>query len=209
MTVSARWRVICNLLLAGVILYAWARMTFVVQSGALTATGAANLKYYTVLSNLLAAGASVFYCAAAVSGRGVAAAERVKFVAAVTISITFLVVVAFLGPLFGYATMFAGPNFWFHLAAPLACVAECALWGRPPRRIKGVLWALLPLAVYGVCYLANVIINGPGEWPNVNDFYGFATWGVPVGVALFGVLLGVAFCVGLALRATGRRRIEE
>ena len=50
--------------------------------------------------------------------------------------------------------------------------------------------AAIPSLIYGNFYLANCLINGVGEWPETNDWYGFLNWGYPVGIAIFaGVVL--------------------
>ena len=39
--------------------------------------------------------------------------------------------------------------------------------------------AVIPMIVYGTFYLGNILLNGRGEWPDTNDWYGFAMWGIP------------------------------
>ena len=51
-----------NALIAAIVLAAWLGMVFAVhERGALTSRGLRSLKYFTVLSNLLACAASVAY----------------------------------------------------------------------------------------------------------------------------------------------------
>jgi len=44
---------------------------------------------------------------------------------------------------------------------------------------------MIPTAVYGFLYTGNIIINGKGEWPDSNDFYGFLNWGYGFGAVIF------------------------
>ena len=104
-----KFRKALNVLLAIAVFGAWGRMV-VSGEGTLASTGLSSLKYFTVLSNLLEGFACLYWLA----GKG-AKGERLKFVATVAVSITFLVVMTFLGPLYGYPFMFEGANLWFHL----------------------------------------------------------------------------------------------
>jgi len=57
-----------------------------------------------------------------------------------------------------------------------------------------------PALVYGACYLANILINGRGEWPNSNDWYGFMNWGFGVSIVIFAVIVFVSWSVSCLLR---------
>ena len=112
------------------------------------------------------------------------------------------VVMVFLGPVFGYGMMFRGLNLFLHLINPLAAMISFLLWERGEALDKGmILWADLPMAVYGVVYLLMVIVLR--RWP---DFYGFnmsGRWylsyaGMLAGTALIGAALRM-------LRKAGRR----
>ncbi|MCQ2406147.1 MAG: hypothetical protein MJ067_02895, partial [Oscillospiraceae bacterium] len=75
----------------------------------------------------------------------------------------------FLGPLFGYKSMFAGHNLFMHLINPLMALGAFFLpcCGEKLSPLKA-LWGLSPVAVYGSVYLYTVVIKE--IWP---DFYGF------------------------------------
>ena len=188
------------------------RMLFRTGNGTMSTSGLANLKYFTVLSNLFEGGASL---AAAVSlGRVLSGKkERIsrgafitKLSAAACVTVTFLVVVVFLGPIYGYRNMYKGASFWYHLVIPVLAFAEFVLlehFGEITRRdtIKSV----IPVLLYGIVYTCNILINGPGEWPHRNDFYGFVLWGLPVGIAIFIGILLIGWAAALVLRALNRR----
>lgn len=58
----------------------------------------------------------------------------------------------------------------------------------------------LPALVYGAFYLANVLINGIGKWPDTNDWYGFLNWGYPVGIVIFAAIVLMDFGMAVLLR---------
>ena len=231
-------RLILNIIMAGVVIVAWLHMYFA-GGGVLAHEGFTNLRFYTVLSNLLEAIASVIWVvafakasagthsgnaskASARRGSGNAAkasasartetviprwVEVLKHVAAVSVFLTFTIVLLFLGPLYGHDKLYLGANLWFHLLIPVFAVVEmmflsdCRITARDNRM------ALYPTILYGVVYMFNNIINGIGEWPDTNDWYGFLLWGYPVGILIF---IGIGVCtwaLGRLIKLVNNRRL--
>ena len=58
--------------------------------------------------------------------------------------------------------------------------------------------------VYGAVYLANIGINGIGEWPETNDWYLFLSWGYPTGILIFAIICLVTWLIGLMMRKLNR-----
>ena len=56
------------------------------------------------------------------------------------------------------------------------------------------------MLLYSVGYLGNVLIQGPGEWPNRHDFYGFLLWGWPIGIAIACGLVVLIWVLAVVLR---------
>ena len=216
----------------------WVAMVFG-SGGSLADTGLRSLKYFTVLSNFLAAiAAIVWLCAGRTRGgrtqsieqpntnlrvpsreeqgdpgsddssRAIAArsrkAELFKYVAAVSVFLTLMTVAVFLGPLYGYKSMFIGPNLPFHLLVPLAAILEVIFLTDHPFTRRDARLCLLPVVLYGVGYLANILINGIGEWPDRNDWYLFFLWGYPIGLAILGFLILVTCLLALFLQKMQR-----
>ena len=181
-----------NITLFIIVLVNWLRMVFVITDTALTTMGLGSLKYFTVLSNLFEGIACLIWL---YSGN-----ERIKYIAAVSVTLTFVVVITFLGPLFGYLAMFRGVSFWMHLIVPIGALLEVLFWNKETFSKKDNLLAVLPMGLYGLYYMANNLINGVGKWPKTNDWYGFLRWGYPIGFMFFFVILLVTFLIGLAIR---------
>ena len=171
--------------MAVAVFISWATMAFSMKNGVLSAPGMGSLKYFTVLSNLLQGVASVAYVlsvgyALAKKGahvpRGIV---RLKYAASVSVSLTFLTVVLFLGPVFGFWGMFDGPSFWFHLIVPLTAALDfCALDREGCVSFRDSFIAIAPMLIYGAFYALNIIVNGLGEPGHSNDWYGFAAGGI-------------------------------
>ena len=181
-----------NLVMAVIIMIQWLRMAYFQSGSALTGTGLHSLKYFTILSNLLEA----FACFLFAAGKG----DRLKYTAAVCLGLTFLVVLVFLGPVFGYALMFLGMNLWFHLLVPLFAMGEFILCNQERKTAKDAMTAVLPMAVYGFFYCVNNLVNGPhGSYPFSNDWYHFMTWGLPWGIMIYFLIMAVTYAIGLFL----------
>ncbi len=199
-------RIILNISLFILPLGAWLLM-FRGLSGILSSRGFMSLRYFTVLSNLLESAASAVWLVCMGLRRKSHLAEMLKYTACLCVFLTFITVMVFLGPLFGYASMFAGANLWLHLIVPVMAVIEMLLFVREPFSLRENLLTVIPVLCYGSVYLGNIIINGRGDsvsgW---NDFYGFAAWGIPAGVLIFAGICLVVFGAGLCVRKICGRR---
>ncbi len=208
----------CNLLITLMVALTWHRLLRITGgSGRLSAAGLASLKYFTVLSNLGQGAVSAAWtvCLARVLlGRAAEmprALRMMKYTAAVCVSLTFLTVAVFLGHLYGYASMFAGINLWFHLIVPLAAALDyCVLDREGVPSLRDSRRTLLPVLAYAAGYIANLLANGIGRGQDTNDWYGFAAGGPAMAAAALCIVLLGSWLIALALRLPramkGRRR---
>lgn len=170
------------------------------DSGAgLMASGFANLKYFTVLSNL--------FCGAVALIRLIFFALSAKFsvlsklMAASATGLTFLIIAAFLQPLYPELNLYERGNLYFHLIVPLLAMAEfLIIKTREKIPFKYTLYSAALALAYGTYYLVNILINGIGEWPDTNDWYGFLNWGFPIGIAIFAFVVLMDFGIACLLR---------
>ena len=173
------------------------------RDGALVDIGISAFKYFTTLSNLLEAIASLLWFIVALACRNKQIPrffEVLKYIATVQVFITFMVVVAFLAPIYGYVATCSGMNFYMHIVIPLASILEQIFLCDTRISMKVNLIAVIPPLVYGIVYIINILINGRGVYPDTNDWYGFLNWGPAIGAVIFICILVLAFLLGLALR---------
>ena len=194
-----KMRRILNAFVFVIVMVSWISM-ITGKEGILASRGIRSLRYFTVLSNLLAAFAALLW---QIRPEGTAA-RRIKYAAAVSVGLTFLTVLVFLGPLFGYAGMYSGANFWFHLMVPLICMLEILLLSREPLSRRDNLLSVLPMLFYGIFYLGNILLNGRQG----NDWYGFITWGMPAGIGIFLLIIAVTYGIGWGLRK-GKEQLQR
>jgi len=196
-----RLRKAANIFIAVAVAGSWLGVFFF-GSGTLLQNGFGSMKFFTMQSNIFAgimAAAWLVSTRRSEDGRASALVERLKYIAAASVGLTFATVMGFLGPLYGYPAMFTGGNFFMHLVTPLAAMLEIVLLSDVRYTRRDNLLAVLPPLIYGLGYLANILINGFGEWPDTNDWYLFFHWGYPVGILIYAVLLAVTWLIGLLL----------
>ena len=199
-----KFRKYVNIFLVIAVLGSWIAI-FVSASGTLMQNGLNSIKYFTVLSNLLEGLASAIWLVSSLrNGKASARAELLKYIAAAAVGLTCVVVLAFLGPLYGYPAMFAGGSLFMHLLTPLIAIAEIIFLSDVEYTRRDNRLVMLSPLVYGALYLGNNLINGIGEWPDTNDWYLFLAWGYPVGIFIFAVICAVTWLLGFAMRKLHR-----
>jgi len=185
-----------DLLIGGLALWVWLSSAFGAgRHGAFSVEGLQSLRYFTVLSNLLQGGV----CLACLCGARV---RRWKYIAAVSVALTFFVVLLLLGPAYGYDTMYVGANFWFHLILPILSMVNFLVVDREGTfSLRDSLLTLIPMLAYSLFYVGNLLVNGVRD----NDWYGFAKHGPQSAAAAFLIILGLNWIVALLMRLPRRK----
>ncbi|MDO4537954.1 MAG: Pr6Pr family membrane protein [Coriobacteriales bacterium] len=198
--------IVINVTIVVLTLYAWAQILLGTGSDEeLSARGIESLKYYTILSNLLSAAASLAFVAASLAGGHVGPDSWIvalKLASTTSVMITFLVTLTLLAPSFGWRALYAGGNFWLHLVLPLLALLDLCLFvpaGSSP--FWFVFVAVVPTFMYSIGYVRSVLVHGAEENGRVYDFYGFMRWGADKIFVVAAVMLVVTFLIALALRA--------
>ena len=136
-----------------------------------------TFRYFTTLSNVyaaLGAFAALICEVGMLSGTArylPSPVAALVFSSAVSVAVTFVTVMVFLGPTQGYHDLVTGEGAHLHVVAPIlsaiACCIECS-----EMPFRSVVWGILPVVAYSVLYYKRVIsYTGKRDvWP---DFYGF------------------------------------
>ena len=200
--------VVLNLILTVLVLYSWLTMASGNDTGAmLTDVRLRSLKYFTLDSNLLAAAASLIAVYFQVFRKGTMPvwASSLKLAGTVSVSVTLLTVIVYLGPRFGYKAMLAGVNLHLHLTVPvLAILIFCILEGSHSLSFGHTFLAVIPVLIYAAFYLGNILINGPGSGPNTNDWYGLLFLGLSWAPLIIAIFVSAAWMLAVILWKCGR-----
>lgn len=180
-------------------------MLTTVSQGILIASGAQNLQFFTVDSNLLFGLVCLSDLVLGVTGvlqkneRVRLWMDRLWYIAAVAVSLTFTVVVVMFGPLVGYAPLFQDANLYFHLIVPvLGIVSFCAFHRDRAIPLGETAAALIPSLVYGAYYTAVLLVRGV-HYPDT-DWYGFAAGGIVGSVLTACAVFLITWVLALLLR---------
>jgi hypothetical protein len=180
----------------------WFWLAFRMQGDGFMSNGLRTLKYFTVLSNFTAGAAAVLWLLYPESR----AVQRLKLAAAVAVTITCLVVICFLGWIYGFPMMYEGPSLWLHLLIPLLCMADAVLLEKRQYDRTDCVCAGIPVFLYGSGYIANILVNGAEG----NDWYAFAAWGVfPAGMIIFAVLILLSCGIGAAMAYLQKKALRK
>ena len=211
-----RARLILNILLAVAVFAVWILSFFFWRDASLGGSGWSDLKYFTVESNLLVGIVAIVFVVLRLTN----GAEKMpkwivflKFISSAAVFVTFMVVILFLGPLYGYGRMYYGANLFFHLLIPLFVIAEEIFLEEGKISFRQSFLAVIHPVLYGIGYLTNCLVNGIGSWETVrNDWYSFLEWGYPVGIVIFFVIAAIAWGLGIllcTLNKTARKIVWE
>ena len=197
-------RLIFNLFIFLGTLYAFYLM-YCRSEGNLQARGFEAFKYFTVQSNVFGGVMAAVWLTFAAAGRKRGkdiprAVHLLKFAAAVSLGLTFLTVMVFLGRIYGYIPLLRGANLWFHLLIPLTAMAEFVFFNREKISMKNCAASMLPMLLYALVYLVYNLVMGRSDDPFRFDWYGFLLWGWGVGVFIFLIICAGTFGIGALLR---------
>lgn len=182
----------------------WVRMYRKGGGSLLSRQGLASLKYYTTLSNIFAGLVSLLFLLRFLVRGSSGPVPRwlalLKVSSAVSVGLTFLVVMVFLLPRMGFAPLFKGELFCLHALGPFLTIASFLANPALADTGRGAsLIALIPTLLYGIFYAGNILVHGIGEGEKTNDWYGFLIGGIHTLPLVFAFILAAAWILALVL----------
>ena len=101
------------------------------------------------------------------------------------VGLTFLIVILFLAPGYGFDKMYNNANLFFH-------ALECHI------KFIETLFNIIPPLSYGIVYF--IVVASQNAYGNLKiDFYGFGAKGPVVGAFNFLVVISIAYAIGVLL----------
>ena len=149
-------------------------------------------RYFTTLSNVLSAAASIAVSIAWLCGGLPAWALFLKYAGTAAVTVTMLTVFFVLGPLLHeWKELLSGAQLLLHLICPLlAIVSFLAFEKERPMSAWAIVAGIVPVLLYAVLYWYRVIcVPEARKWP---DFYGFnrnGKWPLMCALMLLGASL--------------------
>ena len=115
------------------------------------------------------------------------------------VGLTFLIVILFLAPGYGFDKMYNNANLFFHALVPVVAMInymffekECAI------KFKETVCSMIPCTLYGIVYF--IVVASQNGYGNVKiDFYMFGANGPVVGAFNFIAVISIAYAIGLII----------
>lgn len=192
-----------NLLMLAIGLYAVLHMAFFGVQAVLVSSGWEVLVYFTVDSNVLLLISSGMLCTRLLRhGTEPLPTPLLSFrsAAAAGTTLTFLVVLFYLGPLHGYGRVYSGENLLLHLVLPLLGLVSLMFFEPGELPPKKLLWSMAPPLLYAVVTVIRVVNGAKPPYP----FMDVVNNPLYVTVSAFALL--AAACYGSALAVWAVRR---
>lgn len=126
-----------------------------------------------------------------------------KLMSTVSVALTFLTVIAYLGPISegGIPSMLKNSNLFFHLIIPVISIVTFAVFERTDKMFfKHSFLGIVPMFLYSIFYLVNVLIHMEnGKVSPVYDWYWFVQGGVWQMVFVMPIMLVGTYLISLVL----------
>ncbi|QTE74204.1 hypothetical protein JS518_15145 [Clostridiales bacterium FE2010] len=156
------------------------------------------LRFFTTLSNMLCAAASLLTALAINAGGIPEWIWMLKYIGTAAVTVTMLTVLFFLAPSFGKGALkvlLSGTDLFMHLITPLLALVSFCVFEKRGMTFCQSLWGMLPVVLYGPVYLYKILFALPEKrW---DDFYGFNKQG-KWPIAFAGMVLGTfLICMGI------------
>ena len=211
---------ILNICITALEIVAVAWMMIGGKIGVLSSSKLSALKYFTVDSNILM---GLFALLTAAHQRKVLKGERddipartyvLNLTGTVGVTLTMLVTIFFLGPTigqtYGFFSLFARSNFFFHLVNPVLSIITFLCFEKSSKiAFKHTFTALIPMLVYGVYYAAEAFTHMTDSVIDKGyDWYGFFAQGPQSAFIVLPVILVSAWLISFMLWKLNRRNTE-
>lgn len=122
-----------------------------------------------------------------------------NLIATSAVALTFVIVIAFLAPGYGFNKMYKNANLFFHLLVPVVAIVNYLFFTKSDKyHFPLTLLTIIPSFLYGVVYFIVVAaLNGYGDLKI--DFYMFGKDGPLIGAFNFLAVMSIAYALALLL----------
>ncbi len=135
-----------------------------------------------------------------------------KLLSTTAVSITFITVFAYLGPISegGILSMLQNSNMFFHLIIPVLSIITFILFEKNNNlKTKDTIYGIFPTVIYGLFYLTNIIIHMKnGKVSPQYDWYWFVQNGVWTAIIVMPFMLLISYLISLILFKLNKKVIK-
>ena len=167
-------------------------------------------KFFTVDSNIFIGIIALIYAIKEITSKEITKTMyKLKLMATTAVSLTFIVVFTYLGPISkdGIISLLQNSNIFFHLVIPVLSIITFTLFERTNKlKFKDTLYGIIPTIIYAVLYLINILIHMEnGKVSPVYDWYWFVQNGVKTAIIVAPMIILISYIISLILWKLNRK----
>ena len=184
----------------------------------LESTRLGMLRFFTVQSNLFMGIIALYFAVQEIKVLKGKTSEIpniayiLKMMATTSVSLTFIVVFSYLGPIAkgGIPSMLMNSNLFFHLLIPVISIINFIVFEKNNKlKMKSTIYCMIPTLIYELYYLVNVIIHMEnGKVSPDYDWYWFVQNGVWNAIIVAPMILGITYIISLILWKFNNTRVH-
>ena len=120
-----------------------------------------------------------------------------NLIATSAVALTFIVVIAFLGPGYGYDKMYKNANLFFHLLVPVLAMLNFIFYTKSEKyHFIQTLFTIVPCFLYGLVYF--IVVASQNAYGDIKiDFYFFGKDGPLIGAVNYLAVMSIAYVIAL------------
>lgn len=167
-------------------------------------------KFFTVDSNIFMGIIALVFVIKEITNKEITKIMyRLKLMATTAVSLTFIIVFTYLGPISkdGIISLLQNSNIFFHLVIPVLSIITFTLFERTNKlKFKDSLYGIIPTIIYAVLYLINILIHMEnGKVSPVYDWYWFVQNGVKTAIIVAPMIILISYIISLILWKLNRK----
>jgi len=167
-------------------------------------------KFFTVDSNIFMGIIALLFVIKEITNQEITKnMYRLKLMATTAVSLTFIIVFTYLGPISkdGIISLLQNSNIFFHLVIPVLSIITFTLFERTNKlKFKDSLYGIIPTIIYAVLYLINILIHMEnGKVSPVYDWYWFVQNGVKTAIIVAPMIIIISYIISLILWKLNRK----
>ena len=167
-------------------------------------------KFFTVDSNIFMGLTSLLFIIKEIKSEEITKTMfRLKLMSTTAVSLTFIVVFTYLGPISkdGIISLLQNSNLFFHLVIPVLSIITLILFERTNKlKFKDTLYGIIPTIIYATFYLINIIIHiENGKVSPVYDWYWFVQNGLKTAIIVAPMIILISYIISLILWKLNRK----
>ena len=167
-------------------------------------------KFFTVDSNIFMGIIALVFVIKEITNQEITKnMYRLKLMATTAVSLTFIIVFTYLGPISkdGIISLLQNSNIFFHLVISVLSIITLALFEKTNKlKLKDTLFGIIPTLIYASFYIINLLLHMEnGKVSPVYDWYWFVQNGMMGAIIVAPMIILISYIISLILWKLNRK----